>query len=408
MHFYPADILLPDFGPGATDGTRWATVACDQYTSEPAYWKRVADFVGDAPSTLRLMLPEIYLADSAELVPRIRGAMYSYLDGGILREHLGCGIFLERTLGDGRVRRGVVGCIDLEEYDFTPGSNSPVRSTEKTVTERIPPRLAVRRGAPVELPHVLLLTDDPEDTVIGPLRGREADAYSFPLMEGGGSVAGSFIGGDDFVRMNAALDRLAEGRDDPIVFAVGDGNHSLATAKAAYEELKAARGEEFASGHPSRFALVEVVNVHDPSIEFEPIYRLCATPDPAALLSAFAACLSDLRGGAAPQKFTVITAAGRTELTAPAPELTLPVATLQAFLDGYSAGHPEVSTDYIHGARTLERLASEDGFCGFLFEGMSKSELFPAVERDGNLPRKTFSMGRAEDKRFYIEARKIV
>ncbi len=407
-YFYPADILLPDFGCGAVDGTKWSVIACDQHTSEPDYWERVSRTVGDSPSTLRLMLPEIWLSDSEKMIPRIRHAMNSYISSGILREHRHCGIYLERTLSSGAVRRGIVGCIDLEQYDYTPGSITPVRSTERTVTERIPPRLAVRRGAPIEMPHVLLLIDDPEDSVISPLRGMKADAYSFELMENGGAVRGSFIKGEEFDRINAELERLSSGRANPIVFAVGDGNHSLATAKAAYEELKISEGEEKARLSPARYALAEAVNIHDPSIEFEPIYRLCGANSVESLVAEFEKYAEGLRGTAAPQTFTVITAYGERNITVPNPELTLPVATLQIFLDSYVKECPDLVTDYIHGADTLSRLAARDGYCGFLFEGMGKSDLFPAVEKDGNLPRKTFSMGHAEDKRYYIETRKIL
>lgn len=408
MHFYPADILLPDFGSGSVDGTKWAVIACDQHTSEPEYWERVERIVGDAPSTLRLMLPEIWLSESAERIPGIRSNMEFYINSGILRVHKDCGIYLERTLSGGGVRRGIIGCIDLEEYDYSAGSRTPVRSTERTVTDRIPPRLAVRRGAPIEMPHILLLMDDPEDRVLGPFRGRNADAYSFELMEGGGYVKGSYVDASEFVRIEKELENLSLGITDPIVFAVGDGNHSLATAKAAYEELKKSLGVEQALHSPARFALAEAVNIHDSSIQFEPIYRLCSSNDTEFLIEKFKEYARRQAGPNPSQIFTIISGGRKRKVKVQHPVLTLPVATLQTFLDSYSVDHPDLFTDYIHGAESLERLASKDGFCGFLFEGMGKSDLFPAVEKDGNLPRKTFSMGQAEDKRYYIESRKIV
>ena len=403
-YLFPADILLPDFSK--TDGTRWATVACDQYTSEPEYWEAAERLVGDAPSTLRLMLPEARLSEAAVSVPGIQRTMREYLAGGILREHKNCGVYLERTLADGKIRRGLVACIDLNDYDYSAGSASPVRATEKTVAERIPPRLAVRRGAPVEMPHVMLLIDDKENTVLGRFAGRKPDAYEFPLMADSGSVAASFVAADEFAGINGALNVLAAGRDNPIVLAVGDGNHSLATAKAAYEEIRAAVGEEAAANHPARYALVEVVNIYDESLQFEPIYRLVKTEDPQKLIADFAEYLDTENGAAPAQTFTLITENGEGTLSTPIAPYALPVTTLQRFLDDWAGENPS-ETDYIHGEDSLCKLAQKEGFVGFLFEGMRKEELFPSVETDGSLPRKTFSMGHAADKRFYIECRKI-
>lgn len=402
--FRPADILLPDFS--RTDGTRWATVACDQYTSQPDYWERVRAYVGNAPSTLRLMLPEIDLADSERLVPQIHSAMREALNG-LLSPLPDSMILTERTQADGRVRCGIVGALDLESYDYRPGAVSPVRATEGTVPERIPPRTRIRRGAPLETPHIMLLFDDPDGTVIPPLlpeRPALTRLYDFDLMEQGGHICGYRLGAEQQTALTNALDALPSNRgDNPLLFAVGDGNHSLASAKAVYEELKEKLGEEVARTHPARYALVEIVNLHDPALDFEPIYRAVFAADPDALLADFSAFAAAQDGSAPPRTFLAVTAGREREITAAHPVCRLPVATLQAFLDS----RPGLTVDYIHGADTLRSLAARPDAVGFLFDGMDKSDLFPAILADGALPRKTFSMGHANDKRYYLECRKL-
>ena len=402
--FRPAEILLPDFS--RTDGTRWATVACDQYTSQPDYWDRVRAFVGNAPSTLRLMLPEIFLADSDRLVPQIHTAMREALNG-LLSLFPGSMILTERTQADGRVRCGIVGALDLESYDYRSGAVSPVRATEGTVPERIPPRTRIRRSAPLEMPHIMLLFDDPCGTVIPPLRRERPSLrrlYDFDLMENGGHICGYRLGAEQQVSLTDALDALpASRREHPLLFAVGDGNHSLASAKAVYEELKETLGEEVARTHPARYALVEIVNLHDPALDFEPIYRAVFGTDPATLLADFSAFAAAQNGSAPPQRFLAVTAEGEQTIPAAHPVYRLPVATLQAYLDG----RPDLSVDYIHGEDALRSLAARPDAVGFLFGGMNKSDLFPAILADGSLPRKTFSMGHANDKRYYLECRKL-
>lgn len=413
--FYPADILLPDFS--RTDGTKWSVVACDQYTSDPAYWQAVDAFVGNAPSTLRLMLPEVFLAESADRIPTIHAAMKRAL-AEILVSHPNAMIALERTQADGRVRRGIVGAVDLETYDYNKGSTSPVRATEGTVLERIPPRVAVRRGAPLELSHVMLLIDDPDRTVIEPLFPRAAaPVYDFDLMRNGGHVRGSLLSAAE---QNSVADALAalvtpeEMRKKygssslaPLLFAVGDGNHSLASAKAYYEELKASLGDA-ALSHPARYALAEVVNVHDAALDFEPIYRVVFGADPADLLASFRAYVSRLNGNADAQTIAALWNGKTENVSVPNPEKQLAVGTLQTFLDGYLAAHPSVTVDYIHGEDAVRSLvAANPSNVGFLFDGMQKSDLFRTVLYDGALPRKTFSMGHAHDKRFYLECRGI-
>ena len=309
MHLYPADILMPDFT--ATSGKLWSVVACDQYTAEPEYWRRVEDEVGSLPSTLRLMLPEVYLGEADARVPAIHAAMRDYIDRGILKIHRRRAVWLERTQSDGRLRRGLVAAVDLEEYDFSADSASLIRPTERTVAERIPPRIGVRRGAALEMPHVMLLIDDPADSVLWRFSGRSADAYDFDLMEGGGHVRGGFVGATEMQDVNAALDELLAGKtgsDAPILFAVGDGNHSLATAKTVWEEYKAAGAP---ADHPARYALCEVVNLHDPALEFEPIYRLAFGCDTGALIAGFRDHAERLCGCEAAQTFRIVTAEGR-------------------------------------------------------------------------------------------------
>lgn len=402
--FRPADILLPDLT--RIDGTRWSTVACDQYTSQPDYWERVRRFVGDAPSTLRLMLPEIDLGQSDREIPVIHRAMETALKKWLIPCHNAM-ILLERTQADGRVRRGVIGAVDLEAYDYRADAVSPIRATEGTVLERIPPRVKIRRGAPLEMPHIMLLFDDPQESVIPPLlqsRTTLPMLYDYDLMENGGHVRGYLLNRSLQTDLTAALGALCEGQGDhPLLFAVGDGNHSLASAKAAYEEIKSAIGSEAAMAHPARYALAEIVNLHDRALDFEPIYRAVFDTVPEHLIADFRAFADRQAGNAEMQEFRIVTAAGEETVTVRHPDYTLPVATLQAFLDSRTGA----VIDYIHGADTLRALADRPDTVGFLFRGMEKADLFPAVLADGALPRKTFSMGHAHDKRFYLECRKI-
>ncbi len=415
--FCAADILLPDFE--RVDGTRWAVVACDQFTSEAEYWESVADTVKDAPSTLHMILPEVYLDKTEERVPKINQAMHQIASSQMI-SHPDSMIYLERVQSDGLIRRGIVACVDLECYDYRAGSDSLIRATEGTVLERIPPRVAIRKDAPLELPHIMLLIDDPQRTVIEPLIDTHKNAspiYNFDLMEGGGHVKGYLLSKDEQTLVSDALASLIapeqiEGRYGdaslaPLLFAVGDGNHSLATAKEAYEQVKTSIGEEAAKAHPARYALAEVVNLHDDALRFEPIYRVVFDCDPNALLEALQAYVGTLNGSAAPQSVRCITKEGEGELAISHPEQQLTVGTLQAFLTVYAKEHPEITVDYIHGEDSLRALAIKDHAIGFLFDGMRKDELFRTVIYDGALPRKTFSMGHARDKRYYLECRRI-
>lgn len=417
--FSPADILLPQ----GCDMAKWSVVACDQYTSQPEYWRQAEDIVGDAPSTLRLMLPEVFLGTPEE-APRtaaIRRTMEEYLRRGIFRTLAGSLVYVERGLSGGRVRRGLVGALDLEEYDYRPGSGTLTRATEGTVLSRIPPRVKVRRDAPLELPHVMVLLDDPADTVIGPL-ARQADSlplcYDFELMQGGGHIRGRQVSGEALAPVAGALRRLVSPEEfekkygmpgrPALGYAVGDGNHSLATARRCYEMIKERLPRAQALRHPARFALVELVNLHDPSLQFAPIHRLLTGVDAGRVIGAFLRTVPGARRGEGPgHRLTYVWAGGTGLLTCPRPDVPLTVALLQDFIDGYLPAAPGASVDYIHGDDVARRLGAQPGSLAFLLPPMDKNGLFPSVIRDGALPRKTFSMGEAAEKRFYLECRRI-
>lgn len=413
--FSPADILLPDFEK--ENGTKWAVIACDQFTSEKKYWEDAAALVKDAPSALSLVLPEVYLDETETRLPRVHAAMERLKE--TLTLHKNTLVYLERAQSDGRVRRGIVGKIDLEAYDYKKGTTAAIRATEGTVLSRIPPRVAVRRGAPLELPHVMLLIDDEKRSVIEPLSQAVNDRdplYDFDLMLGGGHVTAYRLTDAEIDAVDTALAALnTEERMNerygkplpPLLFAVGDGNHSLASAKAFYEEIKKEIGAEAAKDHPARYALTEVVNLHDTALDFEPIYRVVFGADKEDLLNALTDYARALSGKETAQKMTVITPESETEFVFENPTLQLTVGTLQAFLDGYLAKNSGVEVDYIHGEDSVRDLVRSKNAIGFLFSGMQKDELFKTVIFDGALPRKTFSMGHARDKRYYIEARKI-
>nr|WP_243764396.1 DUF1015 domain-containing protein [Bittarella massiliensis (ex Durand et al. 2017)] len=403
MGFYPGDIYIPL----VEEMEKWSVVACDQYTAQPDYWQRVEKRVGEAPSALRMIVPECYLGtpQEGERVAATATAMRSYLEEGVFRAATGF-VYLRRTLRSGRVRQGLVGLLDLEQYDYRPGAQCPVRATEGTVLERIPPRVAVRRQALLECPHIMLLVDDPEGTVVEPTARRLEDLnqlYDFDLMEDSGHLQGYLCDDDEAARVMGALRALS--LKAPFLFAVGDGNHSLAAAKAYYEEIKQSLPPREAAVHPARYALAEVVNLHDPALDFAPIHRAVFDVDGERLLTALREEL-DATPGQGGQGVTLCLA-GREERLAFGKQLAnLSVGTLQAFLDGYLAREGG-RVDYIHGADVVRRLAREEGCVGFLLEGMEKESLFPAVAAGGALPRKTFSMGEAWDKRFYLECRPI-
>lgn len=405
--FIPADILLPN----VDSMEKWAVIACDQFVSQPEYWLQVRQLVGDAPSSLHLILPEAELEDhSAARINEINGAMSRYLADRCFTCHERSFVYVERTLLNGTVRKGIVGAVDLDQYDYSPDSASAVRATEKTVVERIPPRMDIRRDAPIELPHVLLLCDDEKRTLIDSVeakKGRLPVLYDFDLMQGGGRIQGWLVQGEAAEAFCRELDTYEQRCREkfgaaPVLFAVGDGNHSLASAKGCYEELKKKNPGKDLSGHPARYALVELENIHDDSQVFEPIHRIIKATDPQELLRAMEAeCCSE---GGCPVEWYVGAQSGTVRLNTQ--DGRLPVGVLQAFLDSYLQTHPG-ETDYIHGDDALRQLSAAEGSIGFLLPAMEKGQLFPGILADGVLPRKTFSMGHAQEKRYYLEARRI-
>ena len=417
--FSPAEILLPK-ADTAADWQKWAVIACDQFTSQMDYWNDCVSLIGGGKSTYDYILPEAYLGTEKEAShgAEIAENMAAFDPASM---NTFCGIvYLERTLPDGSVRHGMVGKMDLEAYSYAKDSRSPIRATEATILERIPPRQKIRAAATVELPHILvLISDKPEDGIFASLdsvKGTLPVLYDFDLMLGGGHVKGKFISGIGFAAINRALAELATPEmmqakygveTSPLLFAIGDGNHSLASAKALYEEIKGEIGAEAAASHPARYALCEIVNLHDEALDFEPIYRVLFGVEPEAFVAELSAHLATLSGTAAPQTFTLAAGEARWNLRAETPVSQLAVGTVQAFLDDYVAAHPGVTVDYIHGEDTACQLAERENTVAILFDGMAKNMLFKTVICDGALPRKTFSMGHAQDKRYYVECRKI-
>ena len=400
--FNPSDILLPKGGY-----EKWSVIACDQFTSRVDYWEDVKKIAGDAPSVINLIYPEVYLGktDAQETVKSINAKMLEYIGSGVFEEYKDSFIYVERIQSDGRLRAGIVGAVDLEKYDYNEGSTSEIRATEKTVLERIPPRVQIRKDASLELPHILMLIDDAEKTVIEPLAelkedGKMQKLYDFTLMLGGGSIKGYLVPKEYNEKIVAAVEALGN-KNGGIALAVGDGNHSLATAKACYA---------LNPNETTRYALTELVNLHSPALEFEPIYRTAENVDAENVYAEFIAFLN--KNGAklsenGKQKITFV--AGESEKTVKIdnPPHVLAVGTVQLFLDEYIKTHAEAEIDYIHGEDEVVSIAKKPNACGFIYDCLTKAELFPAVAKEGVLPRKTFSMGHARDKRYYTEARKI-
>ncbi len=440
-----AEVLLPK---ETVDLYQWAVIACDQFTSQPEYWQKVKEIVGDAPSTLNMILPEVYLGTPEETA-RIRStqaAMRKYLAEKLLLPQEGI-VFVERTVtgADGlqRTRHGLMLALDLECYDFSKGSQSLIRATEGTILDRLPPRIRIREGAPLEVPHILVLIDDPERTVIEPLvevRASLRPLYDTDLMLGSGHLRGSLVDPAQEARILQALKKLADPRSfrehygvgeeqGVLLFAMGDGNHSLATAKSIWDKIKPQVGPD----HPARYALVEVENVHDEGLTFEPIHRVLfgARSDWKAALEGYFGSkmrftpsanpkemIAEVNRQAGPgQSFGVISGQGAGVVIIQQPPSNLPVGTLQGFLDDWlkqgggapGGGAPggAARIDYVHGSEVVCQLGAQENNLGFYLPAMDKGDLFKTVILDGSLPRKTFSMGEAHEKRFYMESRRI-
>ncbi len=394
-YFETADILLPK-----KIKNNWAVIACDQFTSDEKYWEETKREVGDDYSTLNLVLPEIYLEkDTEKSIEEINNNMKKYLEEGVFEEYKNSMIFVSRKQSDGFVLDGIVGCVNLDDYDYKKGAKKPIRASEKTVLERIPPRVKIRKDAPLEFPHILLLIDDPKFSVVESTAKNISEnqkLYDLDLMQGGGNVKGYLLNEEQISAVKKAVENLAKG-DDKLVFAVGDGNHSLATAKKCAENSSSALSKQ---------ALVEIVNIHSKAINFEPIYRVLFNCDVNKVLEDFVNENGGEYNGENAQYFTACFGENKRKISIK-PTAKLPVGTLQKFLDEYLQKNPQIKIDYIHGEEDLINLCKEQNTLGFLFEGMKKDELFEAIKADGSLPRKTFSMGHARDKRYYIEGRKI-
>ncbi len=394
--FNKADVMLPK----NADLTKWSVVACDQYTSQPEYWEKAEEVVGNSPSTLNLVYPEAFLSQGDGRIEKINKTMKEYCDRGIFETYKNCLIYVERTLSGGRVRKGIVGSVDLEAYDFHKGVKCPIRATEGTVLERIPPRVKIRENAPLELPHVMLLVDDKEKTLVERAEKGEK-LYDFELMADGGHLAGWIVANADKFMEN--LDKFAENAPDGLVFAVGDGNHSLATAKTCWENLKPTLTESERETHPARFCLVEIENIHDDVLEFEPIHRVVFGIDNEqnfiTELTKALGCSKENKGG---QEIVIVKGEKEEKLYMNNATSPLAVGTLQKYLDTLS-----FEVDYIHGEDVVKSLSCKEGSVGFLLPKPEKSSLFETVIKDGALPRKTFSMGEANEKRFYMEAKVI-
>lgn len=417
---------------------KWAVIACDQYTSHMDYWEKTAEFVEDSPSTLNIILPEVFLGTPNEelLIENIHASMDKYLNDGTLIEK-GPGIFLcSRKTEDNSERKGLIACLDLEQYDFSKDSKSLIRPTEGTIVDRIPPRIKVREKAALESPHIMVLIDDPEKKVIEPLFEMEKEeTYNFSLMNDSGSIQGYFI--NDEKAVNGLAENLLslvnedsykekyniETNKNPLLFAMGDGNHSFATAKAWWEKVKKEnKNQKDIMNHPARWALVEIVNIHDESIVFEPIHRVIFDINPQDIIAKFKS-FWEKRGSkvtmensktlkepqATPDfheiSFSYMGRSGIIKIENPVKNI--PAGDLQDAVNGLCSIDESIKVDYIHGKNHLKELAQSDGNIGFLLPAIPKQSFFKSIIMDGTLPRKSFSMGESDDKRFYMECRKI-
>ena len=442
---------LEDFGmkvpeillPAKIDLSKWSVIACDQYTQDLDYWKKAEATAAGNPSTLNLILPEVYLnsPDKPERIKKIRQTMQDYLGNGVFAPPRSCMIYIERKTAFGRTRCGLVAQIDLETYEWKPFSKANIRATEATIIERIPPRMEIRRGAPLELPHIMLLVDDKDDLLVGGAGAAvkaKAPVYEGQLMCNGGSITGWAVESESEIqKVTQAVDTIAEKNraadGSTFLFAVGDGNHSLATAKAVWDEYKEklvaqGAGESELTACPVRYALVEIVNIYDKGLTFEPIHRVIfnsnvealiqhlakqldgtvkETANAAELEAAVKASQADFgfayrQNGNGAQKY-VLLKTGIKELA---------VARLQPEIDSFlkeaassSGAAPEI--DYIHGSEETLKLGERENAVGILLPPIAKDSFFETINGRGPLPRKSFSMGEADEKRFYLECRKL-
>ncbi|MBQ1710645.1 MAG: DUF1015 domain-containing protein [Treponema sp.] len=422
------EILLPK----NIDLSTWSVIACDQYTQDKDYWKNVEDKAGNKPSTLNLILPEVYLGspDKADRIKKIRQSMKEYLDTGVFADAKKCFIYLERKTAFGRTRKGLVAQIDLETYEWKPFSKANIRATEATIVERIPPRMEIRKGAPLELPHIMLLVNDKDDLLVGankPTDGR-APIYDGDLMANGGHITGWALESKaDIEGVEKALNLIAEKNASPdgstFLFAVGDGNHSLATAKAVWDEYKKEHPEDKDS--PVRYALIEIVNIYDTGLTFEPIHRVIFNIDNEALIKNLAEKLNGnikalddadkvikaVKDSWANFGFFYLDSKGKQKNVLLETKIKeLAVARLQPEIDTFLKELPDQSKaeiDYIHGTEEVLKLGSKENSLGILLPPIAKDSFFETINGRGPLPRKSFSMGEADEKRFYLECRRL-
>ena len=422
------EILLPK----NIDLSTWSVIACDQYTQDKDYWKNVEEKAGNKPSTLNLILPEVYLGspDKADRIKKIRQSMKEYLDTGVFADAKKCFIYLERKTAFGRTRKGLVAQIDLETYEWKPFSKANIRATEATIVERIPPRMEIRMGAPLELPHIMLLVNDKDDLLVGankPTDGR-APIYDGDLMANGGHITGWALESKvDIEGVEKALNLIAEKNASPdgstFLFAVGDGNHSLATAKAVWDEYKKEHPEDKDS--PVRYALIEIVNIYDTGLTFEPIHRVIFNIDNEALIKILAEKLNGnikalddadkvikaVKDSWANFGFFYLDSEGKQKNVLLETKIKeLAVARLQPEIDAFLKELPDQSKaeiDYIHGTDEVLKLGSKENSLGILLPPIAKDSFFETINGRGPLPRKSFSMGEADEKRFYLECRRL-
>lgn len=424
------EILLP---VAEIDQRKWSVIACDQYTSEPAYWKQVEQLVGDDPSTLRMILPEVFLEthpeeDISQKIQTVNQTIRDYVNRSMLRKLPPGFIVLSRSTAFHGSRKGLILAADLEQYDFTPGNKNRIRATEETVLSRIPPRVTIRSDALLELPHIMLLIDDPEYTVIEPAYAKlrldpENIVYDTELMMGGGHVTGLFaeVHSSCSEKILNALTCLLQKSDDGFLFAVGDGNHSLASAQAHWKNVQEHLTPEERATHPARFALVEVVNIHDPGLDFEPIHRIVFGlskeifqqeanryfADQGYCVATVPELTSDIFSKISGQNILITDGTDHIQMTLSNPKHSLAVESLQEFLDGLTSKYPDLRIDYIHGEESIKSLSGKNAV-GFILPSVSKHSFFQTISSEGVFPRKTFSMGQSQEKRYYLEAKFIV
>lgn len=408
--FVPGDILLPN----VSDMTLWSTVACDQFSSDSGYWNAVTEATAHVPSTMHMMLPEAYLdtVDQAEATKRINKTMTAYLDSGLFRKLEQSYIYVERTLPDGLMRRGLVGCIDLEQYDYSENASTPVRATEHTVESRLPARVEIRKQAALEMPHIMLFIDDRDDMIMkNAAVAAEKPEYDFDLMCGGGHICGRPISGANAHLITALLDELTDDVllknkygfvEGAIIYAIGDGNHSLAAAKKCWREIRSSLTAEEAERHPARFALVELMNIHDTGVTFHPIHRAVFGIDSSRFVAEADKTLFSTQG----TEVTLVTGDRIEKRYVSADSIGMVIEEVNRFCESFAANNGG-QIDYIHGEHEAMAFGQSEGNAAVLLPAMSKEELFTSVMDTGVFCKKSFSIGEAPEKRYYLECREI-